>query len=66
MDGVVWSSVSDEYGVAGVYCWVWISQNMSPNAVTDLQDATELQRLDVQPKKYNNQGKIFCIFSPKN
>lgn len=57
MDEFVWVTLSNEYGDAGVYCWIWICENISFDEDSIIQNAAELPRLDDQPQKHGHQGK---------
>lgn len=57
MDEFVWVTLSDEYGDAGVYCGIWICENISFDEDSIIQNASELSRLDDQPQKHGYQGK---------
>lgn len=55
MDEFVWVTLSDEYGDAGVYCGIWICENISFDEDSIIQNASELPRLDDQPQKHGYQ-----------
>lgn len=59
MDEFVRVTLSNEYGDAGVYCWIWICENISFDEDSIIQNATELSRLDDQPQKHGHQGKYY-------
>lgn len=59
MDEFVWVTLSDEYGDAGVYCGIWICENISFDEDSIIQNASELSRLDDQPQKHGYQGKYY-------